>query len=148
MPRFAPEHFAYLHSTSSAEFKRFRAGLEHLLQEGVVQTFTLRNAASRVPLLGAVGPLQFEVLQYRLKSEYGAASQLEASPWAVVRWPDAACAPKVSEDELPTGARLAEDADGHLVILFAKDWDCKYYTDKHPELTLSKLPPGSSVAVS
>jgi peptide chain release factor 3 len=144
MPRFAPECFAYLHGASSAEFKRFRGGLEHLLQEGVVQSFSLRGAASRVPLLGAVGPLQFEVLQYRLQSEYGAASRLEASPWTVVRW---AAEQSLDEAILPRGARLAEDADGRLVLLFAGEWDCKYFLERHPKIALSKLPPGSSVAV-
>ena len=59
IPRFMPEHFAYLHFRCG-KMKRFRAGLDHLLQEGVVQTFALKDAAQRLPLLGAVGPLQFE----------------------------------------------------------------------------------------
>ena len=71
IPRFAPETFAWIHSASTAQFKRFREGLDQLLQEGVVQSFLLQNATQRVPLLGAVGPLQFEVVQYRLETEYG-----------------------------------------------------------------------------
>ncbi len=77
IPRFTPECFAWLHSSSTAQFKRFREGLEQLLQEGVVQSFLLKDASQRVPLLGAVGPLQFEVVQYRMQSEYGAESRLE-----------------------------------------------------------------------
>ena len=50
---------------------------EQLLQEGVIQVFHLKDAATRVPLLGAVGPLQFEVVQYRLQSEYGLERALE-----------------------------------------------------------------------
>ena len=86
IPRFVPECFAYLHNPSTAHFKRFRAGLEHLLQEGVVQPFQLKHATQRVVLLGAVGPLQFEVLQYRLETEYGAKSRLEPAPWKLIRW--------------------------------------------------------------
>jgi hypothetical protein len=52
----------------------------------VIQALYLRNSAIKVPLLGAVGPLQFEVVQFRLQNEYGAESRLEAAPWTVVRW--------------------------------------------------------------
>src|SRR5439155_6174861 len=86
IPRFAPECFAWLQSSSTAQFKRFREGLEQLLQEGVVQSFFLKDSTQRGALLGAVGPLQFEVVQYRLKSEYGAESRLELRPWKVLRW--------------------------------------------------------------
>jgi peptide chain release factor 3 len=147
LPRFPAEHFAYLHSANTAEFKRFRSGLEHLLQEGVVQTFTLAGAASNVPLLGAVGPLQFEVLQHRLEAEYGAKSRLEASPWTVVRWVAETSEERVSEESLPTGSRLAHDADGRQVALFKTEWDCNYFAQRHPKASLSKLPPGASLAV-
>src|SRR5437899_1998710 len=86
IPRFTPECFAWLHSSSTAQFKRFREGMDQLLQEGVVQAFQLKDASQRVPLLGAVGPLQFEVVQYRMKTEYGAESRLESGPWKVIRW--------------------------------------------------------------
>ncbi|TPW20404.1 MAG: peptide chain release factor 3 [Elusimicrobia bacterium] len=138
MPRFAPEHFAYLHGSSSADFKRFRAGLAHLLQEGVVQSFTLKGASSIVPLLGAVGPLQFEVLQYRLQNEYGAASRLEASPWTVALW---AVGQAVDEKSLLSGARLAADADGRQVVLFANEWERNYFSERNPKLALFKSPP-------
>ncbi|MGH7969371.1 MAG: peptide chain release factor 3, partial [Limisphaerales bacterium] len=86
IPRFTPECFAWLQSPSTAQFKRFREGLEQLLQEGVVQSFMVKDSAQRVPLLGAVGPLQFEVVQYRMQTEYGAESRLEQALWKVLRW--------------------------------------------------------------
>ena len=86
IPRFMPERFAWIHSSSTAQFKRFREGLDQLLQEGVVQMFLLRNSTRRVPLLAAVGALQFEVVQFRLQSEYGADSRLELGPWKLMRW--------------------------------------------------------------
>src|SRR5256714_4257566 len=86
IPRFTPECFAWVQSPSTAQFKRFREGLEQLLQEGVVQSFQLKDSSQRGSLLGAVGPLQFEVVQSRLQSEYGAESRLEHSPWKVIRW--------------------------------------------------------------
>ncbi|MBI3299720.1 MAG: peptide chain release factor 3 [Elusimicrobia bacterium] len=139
-PRFAPEHFAYLNSTNSAQFKRFRAGLDHLLQEGVVQTFMLRDGPRRVQLLGAVGPLQFEVLEHRLRSEYGADSVLEAAPWEVVRWVGKESAAALLAAPLPPKCRLAEDVRGDLVMFFPNAWDCGYFTDKNPTIVLRHLP--------
>ena len=147
LPRFAPEHFAFLHAVSSADFKRFRAGLEHLLQEGVVQSLEFLNSPSRVPLLGAVGPLQFDVLRYRLESEYGAGSRLESAPWTVIRWLDETGAAVISEGDLPSGARLAKDAEGRVTALFQQEWDCQYFSDHHPKIHLSRQPPGAGAAV-
>src|SRR5208283_4043148 len=108
IPRFTPEAFSYLHNPNTAKFKQFRQGLEQLLQEGVVQALYLRNSSIKTPLLAAVGPLQFEVVQFRLESEYGAVSRLEAAPWTVVRWLPV----DMKEDDLdalslPTGCRVA-----------------------------------------
>jgi peptide chain release factor 3 len=139
IPRFAPECFAFLHNPSTAHFKRFRAGLSHLLQEGVVQSFELPNAAQRVALLGAVGPLQFEVLQFRLETEYGAKSRLEPAAWSIIRWVDAGAA--VSEDTLPGGCRLAVDAAGQTVALFTADWQLNLFVERNPKLALHRLPP-------
>jgi peptide chain release factor 3 len=139
IPRFAPEHFAYLHCAKTTHAKRFRAGLEHLLQEGVVQAF--RFPAAPLPVLGAVGPLQFEVLQYRLEAEYGAESRLESAPWTIVRW----VASDVAEEAvagvgLPTGCRLARDDAGHRVILFGERWAHEMFSERHPEIALTSQP--------
>lgn len=138
IPRFAPECFAWLHSGSTAQFKRFREGLDQLLQEGVVQSLSLPNTTRRVPFLGAVGPLQFEVVQYRLQTEYGADSRLEHGPWRLLRWVTAGA---VGEVTLPTGSRLASDADGQPVVLFTEEWSCNFYTERNPGVHLSALPP-------
>lgn len=138
IPRFTPECFAWLQSPSTAQFKRFREGLEQLLQEGVVQAFSVKDSSQRVPLLGAVGPLQFEVVQYRLQTEYGAESRLESAPWKVIRWLNGNT---VEESQLPTGGRLAYDAAGKLVILFADQWSCEFFVQRNSEVALSSLPP-------
>src|SRR5207302_3171913 len=127
IPRFTPECFAWLQNPSAAQFKRFREGLEQLLQEGVAQAFSLKDAAQRVPLLGAVGPLQFEVVQYRLKTEYGADSRLEQTPWKVLRWVVAEPGVALESSQLPTGARLGADAAGKPVILFQEQWSCDFF---------------------
>ena len=140
IPRFRPECFAWLQSPSTAQFKRFREGLEQLLQEGVVQSFLLKDSSQRVPLLGAVGPLQFEVVQYRMQSEYGAESRLEHATWKVLRWIMTEEESPVQDSALPTGARLAFDAAGQPVILFPDEWSCQFFAERNPKVRLSTLP--------
>ena len=139
LPQFTPECFAFLHHHSPAQYKRFREGLDHLLQEGAVQAFHLADSVARVPLLGAVGPLQFEVLQYRLETEYGAPPRLEHAPWKILRWIDPDGKP-VAPTTLPTGARLAADSRQRPVILFTADWELPYFLEKHPGVLLHKIP--------
>ena len=141
IPRFTPEAFSYLHNPNTAKFKQFRQGLEQLMQEGVIQALYLRNSSVKTPLLAAVGPLQFEVVQFRLESEYGAVSRLEAAPWTVVRWLPV----DMKEDDLdalslPTGSRVAYDVGKNPVVLFPNEWAADYFTKTNERVPLSSLP--------
>lgn len=148
MPRFAPESFAYLHNDTPAHFKRFRDGLTQLLKEGVVQAFEQPDALGNIPLLGAVGPLQFDVLKYRLESEYGAKSRMETASWTHILWVrekgSEASAKRGTasrpDRRLPTGAAWAQDAFGHWVVLLPSAWTVKYFTEDNPSLELSHVP--------
>ena len=141
IPRFAPECFAYLRNPQTAKYKQFRQGLDQLLQEGVIQVFHLRDAVMKVPLLAAVGPLQFEVVQYRLQSEYGAESRLETTPWDRVRWLDPDFDPdRLAGLTLPTGVAVAEDTDGQAVLLFPSDWTLRYFVERNAAVTLHEVP--------
>jgi peptide chain release factor 3 len=138
LPQFAAECFAYLHHSSPAQFKRFRAGLDHLLQEGAVQAFQIPDSGTRVPLLGAVGPLQFDVLQHRLENEYGATTRLEPASWTILRWIDPAGAP-VTPDLLPSSCRLALDSQQRPVALFSAEWERRFFQEKNPAVILHAL---------
>lgn len=143
LPQFAPECFAFLHNPVTAQFKRFRAGLEHLLQEGAVQVFTIKNAVQRVSLLGAVGSLQFDVLKYRLETEYGAESRLEPAPWTLIRWAedeDNKLETLEADGMLPAGCRIAEDHAGRTVVLFETEWILKFFQEHNPGIQLAHLP--------
>ncbi|MEN3940153.1 peptide chain release factor 3 [Prosthecobacter sp. SYSU 5D2] len=145
MPTFPPECFAYLHNENTSKFKRFRDGLDQLLKEGVAQPFELPDAAVRIPLLGAVGPLQFDVLKYRLESEYNAEVRLEFAPWTLVRWlkeKNAADAPKPKRGDvgLPWPSlvasydtTLAQDSKGNWVALFGDKISLGYFESKNGE---------------
>ncbi len=149
MPRFAPEMFAFLHNENASGFKRFREGLSQLLKEGVAQAYDLPDSPVRVPLLGAVGSLQFDVLQYRLQSEYGAESRREAAPWSVARWVydknSAHANPRRGElprpaVRLPSGAAIAKDSLGGWMVLLPSAWTARYLEESNPDLEVLTLP--------
>jgi peptide chain release factor 3 len=144
IPIFTPECFAYLHNPNTAKFKQFRQGLDQLLQEGVIQVLQVRDALTRVPLLAAVGQLQFEVVQYRLETEYGAKSRIENAPWTVIRWlPKEIQESELDALQLPTGTRIAYDGHQHAVALFDSEWASSYFSETNGNLPLSSLPPAS-----
>jgi peptide chain release factor 3 len=142
IPRFTPETFAYLHNPNTAKYKQFRQGLEQLLQEGVIQILHLKDSPTKIPLLAAVGPLQFEVVQYRLETEYGAESRIEQAAWNVIRWlPGDYTEEDLNQLQLPSGSRLAFDSDGRPVALFPNEWSANYFMETNPKVSISALPP-------
>jgi peptide chain release factor 3 len=144
IPRFPPECFSFIHNPTPSKYKPFRRGLDQLLSEGLVQSFQVKNGQN-APLLAAVGPLQFEVVQFRLQSEYGADARLEPTPWQLLRWVD----PSVSRDRLsdvrlPPGAQQAEDAQERPVLLFDAEWALKYFHENHPDIELHTVAPATT----
>ncbi len=144
IPRFPPEVFTFIANPSPADAKKFRAGLDQLLQEGVVQSINLRAGMTTATLLAAVGALQFEVVQFRLESEYGAASRLDPCNWTIMKW----LAPATPGTALPdlgrlivaTGVSFGTDKLDQPVALFPNDWTMRYFIEKNPELKLHDLP--------
>jgi len=144
IPRFAPECFATINNPTPSAFKRFRKGLDQLLQEGVVQRYELPDSVRRVTLLGAVGPLQFEIVKYRLESEYGALSRIESAPWTLVRWVGPGSG--IEALTIPYGTRLAIDDRGQHVLLFETEWGLRYFKEHHPSVPLGTSPSDPSVS--
>ncbi len=143
IPRFAPECFARLFNPNPAKYKPFAKGVEQLLREGVVRRLTPLDAGdSKSILLAAVGPLQFEVAQFRLESEYGVESKLEPAPWTLARWIGAKTpAGAIDAVGLPVQCARARDEDGREMILFPTEWALQYLSERHPEIELLRLPP-------
>jgi len=144
IPRFAPECFSYLHNKSTAKYKRFRDGLQQLLKEGVASEFQLLDAGpAQVPLLGAVGPLQFEVLQHRLENEYAAETRVEPATWSLARWLKPKEGDPLAPDARPSlslGTVLARDSNGWLVALLPSEWALKTFADKNEDWIISDQP--------
>ncbi len=140
IPRFPPEVFAYLRNPNPGKYKQFRDGLDQLLDEGVIQVFYLVDSIQKVPLLGAVGQLQFEVVQYRMQSEYGAESRLETAAFTQIRWFSPGVTKEMLKNEfLGTGVQLAQDLGGELVILFPNTWTMQHFMEKHPKFELHSV---------
>jgi peptide chain release factor 3 len=114
-----------------------------LLKEGLAQPFELPGSHQYVPLLGAVGPLQFDVLKYRLESEYGAECRVELSDWKIARWmiPPGDAADKSVKPEAPSGARLAIDEFGTYTMLLPDQWAVKSLETRNKDWKILATPP-------
>jgi hypothetical protein len=138
IPRFAPECFARISNPNPSKYKPFAKGLEQLLREGVVRALVPRDMGdAKATLLAAVGPLQFEVAQFRLQSEYGVESRLEPMPWTLARWVGPGTKPgAVDAVALPMQSARVKDEEGNEMILFPTPWSLQYLSEKHPEIEL------------
>jgi peptide chain release factor 3 len=147
IPRFTPECFAHLSNPNPAKYKPFNKGLEQMLREGVVRSVQLLETGdTKSTLLAAVGPLQFEVAQFRLQSEYGVESRIETAPWTLARWIGPKTPPgAVDRVGLPMKCARAQDERGEEMILFPTEWSMQYLTERHPEIELLRLPPARTV---
>ena len=142
IPRFPPEAFAYVRNTGASKYKQMRDGLGQLLEEGIIQSFDMLDGIQTAPLLGAVGQLQFDVVAYRLTTEYNAEPRMEPAPFSQIRWFN----PSLKREQiegiyLGTGVRLATDVRGQFVILFPDKWSVDYFIKEHPALELHNVSP-------
>lgn len=126
LPQFPPEHFARLHPLDMGKRKQFDRGMESLAGEGAVQVLRRLDNPTADPFIAAVGRLQFEVLQYRLKDEWNVPTELTPLSFACSGW----LAGPVDTFKPTPGAQLATDARGRVIVLFAGQWD-RQYCEKH-----------------
>jgi peptide chain release factor 3 len=133
IPSFAPEHFAFVRSPDAASYKSFGKGIEQLREEGAVQVFYTSDRTRTEPILAAVGELQFEVTKYRLESEYGVRTEWSRLPFTFARRV-VGSAEAISQAQMPSAARMAEDAGGSPVALFESDWSVRLAEEWNPAL--------------
>ena len=138
MPQFSPEHFAILSCHETLRRKQFDKGLAQLVEEGAIQILNDPNALRREPILAAVGQLQFDVVQYRLESEYGAKTNIQRMPYKLARWVEGTEA-DIENMELPTNAVKTIDHFGHVVVLFGAEWDMEYCKKQNPKVQLKAV---------
>ncbi len=125
IPRFAPQHFARISGSDPLRRKHLDTGLRQLAEEGAVQVFYQESIVGPVPIVGAVGMLQFDVLLSRLEGEYNVPAKLEPLPFKHARWvrgPD-----EVIEQLAEGRARMRLfDAKGASILLFEDDWALRH----------------------
>ena len=140
IPRFAPEHFARLRLKDPERRKQLQQGLKQLSLEGSIQLFVHKDLGPTDPYLGAVGMLQFEVLQDRLLHEYRVQVQLEPAPFTLARW--VAGEPSgLQWLQERTDYQLVDDRHGRPVVLARTPWSLTYALSEAPGLKLLDVSP-------
>jgi peptide chain release factor 3 len=138
VPRFSPEHFAAVVIKDPMKRKQLKKGLDQLAEEGVVQVYRQRGMLDKDPVLGAVGALQFEVLQFRLKAEYGVDVRIEKMPYIHARWVTGV--PDLNSLERED-SKCLEDRDGFPVVLFKSDWGLRWAEQNYKDAEFLKTAP-------
>jgi peptide chain release factor 3 len=139
IPRFPPERFAVLRVTSVIKQKQFQRGLRQLEEEGAIQVLLPVTGSANEPILAAVGELQFDVVQARLRNEYGVDTTLDRMPYTCALWIDV---PLEAAETLTWpyfGSSLSLDRQGRLVGLFASKREAEYCQEKNPDVGFTAL---------
>ena len=138
IPTFAPEHFSVISQVDTMKRKQFVKGVTQIAQEGAIQIFHEPNSGMEEVIVGAVGVLQFEVLEYRLKNEYNIDIRRHDLSYSYIRW-------ITSEGTDPTALNLASDTKwvqdfrGHNLLIFNNEWSIRWAEQKNPGLTLAEF---------
>lgn len=138
IPTFAPEHFASVRSVDTGAYKSFGKGIAQLREEGAIQVLYPYGSMRTEPILAAVGALQFEVVKYRLESEYNVKTIFTSLPYSVARHV-VGDRDSVGRAQLPSNAKLVEDWDGRAIALFESQWSLRLAEEWNPNLRFADL---------
>jgi peptide chain release factor 3 len=142
IPRFAPEHFARVIIQDPLRRKQLDTGLRQLSEEGAAQVFFTSgtDTTSPTPIVGAVGLLQFDVMLFRLETEYGVSCRFERLSGRFPRWVvgDQADIDRVVQGR---GCTLLYDAKGNPLVLFEDDWALRWTLERETALTFLDTTP-------
>ncbi|NNK12008.1 MAG: peptide chain release factor 3, partial [Flavobacteriaceae bacterium] len=136
IPSFSPEHFRYINNADPMKAKQLYKGIDQLMDEGVAQLFTLELNGRKV--IGTVGALQYEVIQYRLEHEYGAKCTYENFPVHKACWvePNDPNSDEFKEFKRVKQKFLATDKRGQLVFLADSAFSLQMTQQKYPNVKL------------
>jgi peptide chain release factor 3 len=144
IPRFSPEHFVRVRLDDPLKRKQLKKGLEQLSEEGAVQLFYDRTRLERDPILGAVGVLQFEVIEHRLLSEYRVKIGFHRLPYRYARWVEGE-ALDLARFELPGRVTCVLDVESRPLVLFENEWLLRRCVEENPKVKfISAVQPGRS----
>ncbi|ACL65186.1 peptide chain release factor 3 [Anaeromyxobacter dehalogenans 2CP-1] len=144
IPSFAPEHFRRLALVDPMRRKQFATGLEQLAQEGTVQLYRPPAGRAGDLVLGALGQLQFEVVRYRLESEYSVQVRVEPVPYQLARWVSRADGKPLDLDALHDAVEgmVVLDVRDRPVVLFDREWALRTAERLHPEYRFAETATG------
>ena len=143
IPCFSPELFSYLKNPNPSKFKQFQKGIQELREEGAVQIMYSLDEFRREPILAAVGQLQFEVVQFRMLSEYGVETTLEGLGYSLARWV-AGGWPAIEKAGRVFNTLTVKDNWDRPVLLLKNSWNLQQIMGDHPELKLTAIAPVGS----
>ena len=137
IPTFEPEHFMRVSPMDTMKRKQFIKGTEQIAQEGAIQIFKVPFAGMEEVIVGVVGTLQFDVFQYRMRSEYGVELRMAGLPYDHLR--RIAASPVEPKDlTLCADAALLEDFRGRSLIAYSGEWPIGYLLKHNPGLELEE----------
>jgi peptide chain release factor 3 len=138
IPIFPAEHFARITASDSMKRKQFLKGISQLSEEGAIQVFKQIDIGIEALLIGAVGVLQFEVLEHRLKHEYGVDLRIQHLSHKHARWIDGnEIDPRTLN--LTSGTMVTTDKLDRYALLFENEWSIRWAEDKNRGLILSEI---------
>jgi peptide chain release factor 3 len=130
LPQFTPELFVRVTAKNVMKQKHFHKGIQQLVQEGAIQLF--KTVKTEEYLLGAVGQLQFEVFEARMRNEYNVEVIMERQGSKIARWIDG----EVNENLSSSRSLLVTDRFDKKAFLFENDFALRWFQDKNPEVKL------------
>ncbi len=135
IPIFPAEYFARVTPADTMKRKQFIKGIDQLSEEGAIQVFKQIDIGIEALIIGVVGALQFEVLEYRLKNEYGVQLRMQNLPYRHARWiENEGLDPR--KLNLPSTTVIVEDKLGRNSILFENEWSIRMAEERNKDLKL------------
>ena len=137
IPVFATEHFERVSAFDSMKRKQFVKGITQLAVEGAIQTFKRPEIGREELIVGVVGVLQFDVLEHRLRTEYGVEIRREPLDYRFVRWIEE-CPCEPPDMKLSSSTTLAADRFDRPVLLFQNEWSIRWAEENNKGLKLAE----------
>lgn len=139
IPTFSPEHFAKVRQVDTMKRKQFLKGVSQIAQEGAIQIFQEFNTGMEEIIVGVVGVLQFDVLKFRLESEYGVEIRMDPLPYEHIRWIENKDEVDVSKLSVTSDTKKVKDLKGNPLLLFIHSWSIQTVLDRNKDLKLSEF---------
>ena len=138
IPTFAPEYFARVRTIDTMKRKQFIKGITQISQEGAIQLFKELHIGIEEIVVGVVGVLQFEVLEYRMKNEYNVDIKLERVPYKYVRWIEET-EKEAEKLSITSDTKIVKDLKDRDLLLFQSDWAISWALEHNEGLVLSDI---------